>query len=78
MADDDSLPRGRITDESVVPMRQRIGFPNPTLRTGAVDEPGNIAATDDAIRRFALGIGDDNPLYCRSIMRETPAGSPWR
>ena len=32
MADDDSLLRGRITDESVALMRRRIGFPNPTLR----------------------------------------------
>ncbi|MDB5583592.1 MAG: hypothetical protein JWR80_8768 [Bradyrhizobium sp.] len=65
MADDDGLLRNQLTDESIDLMRRRIGFPNPTLRTGAVDEPWNIAATADAIRRYALCIGDDNPLYCR-------------
>jgi acyl dehydratase len=62
---DDGLIRNKITDESVALMRRRIGFPNPTLRTGAIDEPWNIAATADAIRRFAICIGDDNPLFCR-------------
>ena len=61
---DDGLIRNRITDESVDLMRRRIGFANPTLRTGAVDEPWNITATADAIRRFAICIGDDNPLFC--------------
>lgn len=66
MADtDDGLLRNRITDESVDLMRRRIGFPNPTLRTGAIDEPWNITCTDDAVRRFAICIGDDNPLYCK-------------
>jgi len=59
----DGLIRNRITDESVGLMRRRIGFANPTLRTGAVDDPWNITCTDDAVRRFALCIGDDNPLY---------------
>ena len=62
---DDGLIRNRITDESVALMRRRIGFPNPTLRTGAIDEPWNITATADAIRRFSICIGDDNPLFCR-------------
>jgi acyl dehydratase len=65
MAEDDGLLRGRITDESVDLMRRRIGFPNPTLRTGAIDEPWNLSCTDDAVRRFALCIGDDNPLFTR-------------
>jgi len=64
MADDDGLVRGRITDEAVELMRRRVGFPNPTLRTGAIDEPWNITATDDAIRRWSICIGDDNPMYC--------------
>ncbi|WP_157215406.1 FAS1-like dehydratase domain-containing protein [Flavisphingomonas formosensis] len=62
---DDGLLRNRITDESVELMRRRIGFPNPTLRTGAIDEPWNISCTDDAVRRFSICIGDDNPLFCR-------------
>lgn len=65
MTTDDGLLRNRITDESVELMRRRIGFPNPTLRTGAIDEPWNITATADAIRRWSICIGDDNPLYCR-------------
>lgn len=63
MAEADGLIRNRITDESVDLMRRRIGFPNPTLRTGAIDEPWNLACTNDAVRRFAICIGDDNPLY---------------
>ena len=62
---DDGLIRNRLTDESIELMRRRIGFPNPTLRTGAIDEPWNIVATDDAIRRWSICIGDDNPFYCR-------------
>lgn len=65
MADDDGLLRNTITDDSVDLMRRRIGFPNPTLRTGAIDEPWNISCTDDAVRRFAICIGDDNPLFTR-------------
>jgi acyl dehydratase len=62
---DDGLIRNRLTDESVELMRRRIGFPNPTLRTGAVDEPWNMLATADAIRRWSICIGDDNPFFCR-------------
>ncbi|MGJ3627922.1 FAS1-like dehydratase domain-containing protein [Sphingomonas sp. MMS24-JH45] len=47
----------------VQPTPWRIGFPNPTLRTGAIDEPWNLKCTDDAVRRFAICIGDDNPLF---------------
>lgn len=60
---DDGLIRNQITDESVDLMRRRIGYPNPTLRTGVIDEPWNIVCTDDAVRRFAICIGDDNPLF---------------
>jgi acyl dehydratase len=59
----DGLLRNRIEDESVDLMRRRIGFPNPTLRTGAIQEPWNLSCTDDAVRRFAICIGDDNPLF---------------
>jgi acyl dehydratase len=65
MAEDDGLLRNRITDESVDLMRRRIGFPNPTLRTGAIDDPWNMSCTDDAVRRFAICIGDDNPLFTK-------------
>jgi acyl dehydratase len=59
----DGLIRNQITEASVDLMRRRIGFPNPTLRTGVIDEPWNIACTDEAVRRFAICIGDDNPLF---------------
>jgi acyl dehydratase len=60
---DDGLIRNSITDDSIDLMRRRIGFPNPTLRTGAIDDPWNMICTDDAVRRFAICIGDDNPLF---------------
>ena len=60
---DDGLIRNQITDASVDLMRRRIGYPNPTLRTGVIEEPWNITCTDDAVRRFAICIGDDNPLF---------------
>jgi len=44
-------------------MRARIGFPNPTLRTGLVDWPWNEVTTEDAIRRYSHGCGDGNPLF---------------
>lgn len=60
---DGNLIKGRITDESVEMMRRRIGWPNPTVRTGSVTLPWNTACTPDAIRHFAEGYGDDNPLF---------------
>jgi acyl dehydratase len=60
----DGLVRGALTDESIELMRSRIGFPNPTLRSGAIEDPWNITATADGIRRWSICIGDDNPLYC--------------
>jgi len=59
----DGLLRGTITNESVDMMRARIGFPNPTLRTGLVDWPWNEVTTEDAIRRYSHGCGDGNPLF---------------
>lgn len=72
---DDGLIRSRLTDESVELMRRRIGYPNPTLRTGAISDPWNVTATADAIRRWSLCIGDDNPLYCRE---DYAAKTRWR
>ena len=59
----DKLIHGVITDESVAMMRRRIGYPNPTLRTGFVDWPWNKTATEDSIRQYTHGYGDLNPLY---------------
>lgn len=55
--------QGRITDESVELMRRRIGWSNPTVRTGSVTLPWNTECTADGIRHFAEGYGDDNPLF---------------
>ncbi len=70
----DGLVRNKITDESVDLMRRRIGFMNPTIRTGCIDDPWNVVATEDAIRRFALCIGDDNPFFTQP---DYAAASRW-
>jgi acyl dehydratase len=62
-ATDKGLARGRITDADIAMMRERIGYPNPTLRKGVITKPWNTRANADAIRRFAESIGDANPLY---------------
>jgi acyl dehydratase len=60
------LIQGQITDESVEMMRQRIGYPNPSLRGGLSVLPWNTVASADAIRRYAWSMGDDNPMYLDS------------
>jgi acyl dehydratase len=73
----DSLIRGKITNADIEMMRRRIGFPNPTLRAGLKVEPWNPVANPDAIRRYALSIGDDNPLYVeRGYAAKTRWGAP--
>lgn len=57
------MMRGLITDESVELMRRRIGYSNPTIRTGVRQAPHWTTATHDAMRHWARGYGDDNPLY---------------
>jgi len=59
----EGLVIGRITDDDIAKMRKRIGTTNPTLRKGWLDIPHNPTASFDAIRRWAISIGDDNPLY---------------
>lgn len=63
MSDTPIVPRGRITDESIELMRRRIGYPNPTIRSGNTGLPWNSVVTEDSIRHFAQGYGDLNPLY---------------
>jgi acyl dehydratase len=58
------LLQGKITDETLALMRERIGYPNPTLRAGIIQRPWNSVVTADAIYHWALGTGDGNPLYC--------------
>lgn len=54
----DARMGARITPEQVEAMRARIGY-----AAGHTYE-FNKAATHDAIRHFAHGVGDDNPLWC--------------
>jgi acyl dehydratase len=49
----------KITEKGLDELRQRIGVPI----TESI-EPWNYEATRDAIRHYAHGIGDDNPLWC--------------
>ena len=49
----------KITEKGLDDLRQRIGV---TI-TDSI-EPWNYEATRDAIRHYAHGIGDDNPLWC--------------
>ena len=46
-----------LTNEMIAELRQTIGQEGPLPQF-------NTEATADAIRHFALGRGDDNPLYC--------------
>ena len=61
----------KITEEGLDDLRKRIGVPiTDTL------EPWNYEATRDAIRHYAHGIGDDNPLWCDpSYAAKTEYGS---
>ena len=69
---DDGLVRSKLTDESIELMRRRIGYPNPTLRGGIITKtPWNTVATADTIRHWAIGIGDDNPLFTDAEYGET-------
>src|SRR6195952_4390989 len=59
MADSSAPDRfPKITDEGLEQLRKRLGV----LITDTV-EPWNFEATRDAIRHYAHGIGDDNPLW---------------
>jgi acyl dehydratase len=62
----DGLIKGLITEESLELMRRRIGYPNPTLRAGIHGGAWNEIASADAIRRWSLCMGDDNPLFIDS------------
>jgi acyl dehydratase len=57
------MMRGRITDEAVELMRRRIGYSNPTIRSGVRQPPHWTVASHDAMRHWTRGYGDDNPLY---------------
>lgn len=44
-------------------MRNRAGYPNPTVRSGTRQLAWWTVTTPDAIRHFTTGYGDDNPLF---------------
>src|SRR5262249_14460355 len=67
--------RGKITDEDISKMRSLIGYANPTIRRGVTQLPWNTVATADAIRHFAEGYGDDNPLFTDP---DYAAATKWR
>ena len=65
------VPQARrtITDESIEALERRIGIPvRRTLH------PHVVAVTEDSIRHFANGIGQDDPIYCDPDYGRT---SPW-
>ena len=69
------LDEGRITDKALEAFRSRVGT---KLR---VQAPFNELASRDAIRKFADGIGDPNPIwrdddYARSTVYGTIAAPP--
>ena len=49
----------KITEEGIADLQKRIG-----VKIENTVEPWNYEATRDAIRHYAHGIGDDNPLWC--------------
>lgn len=52
----DDWRSGRITDVGLEEMRSQIGIKEPVV-------PWTSRASEDAIWHFALGVGDDNPLW---------------
>lgn len=53
----DEFPK--ITEQGIADLRERVG-----VKITNTIEPWNYEATRDAIRHYAHGIGDDNPLWC--------------
>jgi hypothetical protein len=60
---DAGLIRNQITDDGIQMMRDRVGYPNPTVRSGTRQLSWWTTTTSDAIRHHVNGYGDDNPLY---------------
>lgn len=65
-----SQEHAEITEEMIADIRERIGV------DWRPREPYfNVEATQDTIRHFAHGIGDDNPLWCDpAYAKTTPYG----
>ena len=56
----------KITEQGLADLRTRIG-----VKIENTVEPWNYEATRDAIRHYAHGIGDDNPLWCDPAYAKT-------
>ena len=56
----------KITEQGLADLRTRIG-----IKIENTIEPWNYEATRDAIRHYAHGIGDDNPLWCDPAYAKT-------
>src|SRR4051794_41616317 len=69
MSDDPTLLFPKITDEALDALRRRVN-----VRIENTLEPWCHEATRDAIRHYAHGIGDDNPLWCDP---DYAAGTRW-
>ena len=68
-ATDTPQVRRTISDETIAALERRIGIPvKRTLR------PHVVVASEDSIRHFANGIGQDDPIYCDA---DYGRGSPW-
>jgi acyl dehydratase len=52
-----------ITDEDIRLLQNRIGVELPKIQGRQSPHPHNEFATPDGIRRYAEGIGDNNPLF---------------
>lgn len=70
----DSMMRPEITDRDVELMRNRCGYPNPTVRSGTRQLPWWTVTSLDALRHHVNGYGDDNPMY---IDPDYAAGTRW-
>jgi acyl dehydratase len=60
---------GRLDEETIEAVRRRIGIP---IRNR--QRPHHEQVTEDAFRHFAMGYGDDNPLWCDPAYG---AGTAW-
>jgi acyl dehydratase len=51
---------GKITEEGIARLKARVGVER---KSSNMHSRGKLRLTSETIRRFALGSGDDNPLY---------------
>jgi hypothetical protein len=72
---DRSGSRNSVVDKSYKEDDLEEGVPRPRQRVGLhFRVPHNLEVTFDGARHFALGYGDDNPLWCDRRYAGAPAG----